>query len=543
MPEKRDRVQLQSGLSALNAELHLEDPPARAGTTYLPINATLLGTINRPMSRTRGTIVPSKLQKFFPEGGSSYFAPAEAEEHKGEDGSFKGPLHKLAEAVPLEMSVDPAAFGKAMEDLELDMEVYKSALSGVTPLSLNQAINGVPGVMKGINKDTAAGFPYSGKLKSDFLIARSSGEDPKYDLDEAILADVHDFAENPREYFPIVEAKKKMEIRPIEKRFNTRWFTVFPMFFLILFRIFISYVLIVWRSRMHIAETLIGCNAAGRDWNVLGTSLDDDRPGEWVYMGFDFSMYDKRFRALLKVVAYTYISGLLSLTSYDYDQLKVCSYLMWSLVNVFLVINNEVFFINDWQHSGDPVTVEVNTIGQRFLYRYWYYKMCPDAAVGTFRDNVTLWAYGDDTLARVRKIPGLTQLTFARTCEDWGMKVTSATKGELTEYMERDDLTFLKRGIVYDEDFGGYRAPLEERSIFKMLCWFDTTSAITEERWIEAVVENAAREWFLHGRLKFAAETKRLQACMEELGLVYSGKGWDTYMEMYKTSEFTTWDL
>lgn len=520
----------------------LVDPDMDKTTSYLGINATMIGSIDRKSSRVSCSIRPSKIAEFFPEGGESKYGIPWFKDKKV-NGEWKGPYYTLGEAKPEYLDVDPVAASRAFDDLKLDYDFYREHLKDVHPLPLEQAINGIPGVFKSMNIDTSCGHPFMGTKKSDHVINVGTEKNPCYELKPEILKDVSDYLGCPEAPPIVVESCMKVEVRPIEKLHKTRFFTVFPFFFLVLFRVFVSYVLSIWRRFMSQSETLIGCNAAGQDWNVLGESLDGPRDGEWCFMAFDFVKYDKRFPVLLKEIVYTYFKGLFYLTAYTPEFISIVLKLFTSLFTIFIIIINEVFFINAWNHSGDPITVETNSVGQRFLFRYWFYKMLPHMPVGSFRNWVVLWTYGDDSLARVRRHPLLTQLTFAKCCADWGMEVTSSTKGELTEYMERADLTFLKRGIVKDDDFNGYRAPLDENSIYKMLCWFDTKSALTEEMWISAVVNNASREWFLHGRERFEKETARLMEVCEKVGVLYPGETWDYCMEQYKASTFATWDL
>ena len=152
--------------------------------------------------------------------------------------------------------------------------------------------------------------------------------------------------------------------------------------------------------------------------------------------------------------------------------------------------------------------------------------------------------YGDDSLVHLLKAdPRLTQLTLRDCMSRIGFVVTSSTKSaELSEYEERENLTFLKRGIVEDADYGGFRAPLERKSIYKMLCWIKP-GHLTDHMWLYAVASNARREWFLHGRATFEEEVKRLDEALACVGGACETHDFDYYMRCYEQKTFVTWDL
>jgi len=508
-------------------------------TAFLPIPGECVGRFDRPTVRLTSNLRPSKMSLYFPEGGVTKYAPAWMKDIEVEPGVWKGPFATLGQSPLVNLSIDSRALELAMEDMRMTDEVGRAAYEGLTPLDCEQAVRGIPGVMNAMNLNTSAGYGREGEKKQEFIIRDL--EEGVVEVDSNLMREVEELVEHPEPFWLPIYGCFKDEIRPIEKASSTRMFTIFPMAFLFVCRMFISCILAIWRSDPLRAETLIGQNAAGPVWTMLGTVLDEPWYDSW-YICADFKKYDKSFTSVLKACVYTHIEVLASWTAFTLGQLEVVSNLLKSLLHAVLIIYNDVFIIPDWQHSGDPMTVEVNSLGQRLLYRYWYYKFMPLAIVGSFRNWVRLFTYGDDGLARVRKHPALTPLTFVDAMSDWGMQVTSSSKGVFKEE-SREALSFLKRAIVYDPLFGGYRAPLEEASIYKMLCWFDVKSAICEDSWVFAVVDNAAAEWFLHGRDRFETETQRLKDAVADLGLPYTGREWEEYMDRYSSSKFQTWDL
>jgi hypothetical protein len=546
-------IEAQSGVTMTAIEILQEGKPGLSVTDPLPdllpqrldkptstlqIPGFCLGTMDTRTFRQYSKLRPSKLAEKFPEGGPDHFGVAWFKDQKQEDGTWKGPFQSLGDRPLKPKNIDPVAAQKAFEDLCLDTEIFSDELQHIAPISLHQALNGIPGVFKSVDPTKACGWPHQG-TKGDHMY----GEPGSYSLKPEIMKDLQDFVDGD---VPGVVAKgcMKDEVRSISKCASTRWFFSLPFWLLLLFKMFIQCLFLVWRKRRVMSECWVGTNAAGKDWTLLGHALDEEKGEPWSYFAFDFIKYDKSFASVIKDLIHKYIQRMAAAAKFTIAQLGVVAKLLGVMKHVFCIIVVEVFYITDWNWSGDPITVEINTLGQRFLARYWFFKMLPDKNVGDFRLFVLLVAYGDDGMIRCKKMKELTMLTFAECCADWDFEVGSAIKGEaLTAESKREDLTFLKRQVVFDEDFDGYRAPLERKSIFKMLCWFDPSSSISEDTWCVSVLQNAEREWFLHGREVFEIEVGRLQMAAVELGIPYSHGQFVDHMESYRRGDFTTWDL
>jgi len=510
-------------------------------TSFLPLPAWLLGSLDRPTKRLNTKLRESFLAAHFPEGGSEFYGPAKLRDvWDKEKCEAQGPLATLARRPQGNLSVDSVAIAKAIDDLRLDSVSLADDLKKVAPISLRQALNGIPGTLKSVDLDTSPGYPLAGK-KRDHV----SGDVGNLKVNQVIQEQLDDFVKRSKDREIPVVACAKDEIRPIAKIWMARMFFILPFWFLLLCRCMLSHFFLVWRSRRDITECSVGINAGSKQWNMVGEPLDRPAaPGQTIsFFCTDFSKFDKCYSAFIKTLVYSYIVFMLNFTSFSDSQRNLTSDLLSCLLNMVVILVNELFLMFDWHPSGDPITVEVNSIAQRIIFRYWFFRSCPERMPGDFKFWVTLFTYGDDGLARVVDDARLTQYTLRDCSKELDFDVTSSTKGELTPFVKREDLTFLKRGIIFDEEFEGYRAPLEEASIYKMLCWYDGSSSISEGTWAVQVCANAAAEWFLHGRVRFEAEVIRLKEVCRIESVAYLGKTFDEYLASYLANDFTTWSL
>lgn len=515
----------------------LGDMPERKPSARLKIPAQGLGSDpSVHLYRQTNSLRPSILEPFFEEGGRVHFAPAQLyDKWDDERGVLTGPMSAF-DCPQIAADYDVVAFEKAVACLYSDADALAPILRDVGAISASQALNGVPGSINPVDLQTSAGPGLPG-LKSQHVEgppgARKMSSELARQVDEMLAP-----CDDP---YLLARAAAKKEVRPVNKAWNPRAFFVLAFAYLMGMRILLGAILMVCRAYSTITECSVGVNAASADWSTIGHALD--APGDYIFMCTDFKQYDKSVKAFMKRVSYGYYILLARVSALSPVQVGALERLFQRAACIMMLIRAEWFHFTDWQPSGDPITVEINSINQRLIYRYWFYKNMPSAAVGDFRHWVFLRTYGDDGLARVRRHPRLNQITFQEAALELGFIATAADKGVMREHATREELTFLKRGIIYDADFKGYRAPLERASIFKMLCWFDADCGLFEAEWAAMVLTNAACEWFLHGRAVFDHELPRLVACAAELRIAWEPPTFEELLERYHNATFTTWGM
>jgi hypothetical protein len=101
-----------------------------------------------------------------------------------------------------------------------------------------------------------------------------------------------------------------------------------------------------------------------------------------------------------------------------------------------------------------------------------------------------------------------------------GVVYTMADKeSESVPFVHVDDITFLKRRFVYNDDIGAIVAPLEEDSIIKSLMTCVVSKSVSLEHQCVDIISSAVREYFNYGRDIFEARSSMLKEIVVECNL------------------------
>lgn len=524
-------------------EMQNHSPPVlqgvgNRGVNNLELAGVSLGNLDK-MNRVRSNLRLSSIASHFPHITSKFAVPDTTSYLNGE----VGPLYAHWNHKPKLGRIDQVAANKALEDLiSHDLKYFEDFYREQQPLSVSQAVLGIPGAVTSMNLSKSSGYGFQG-AKSNYI--KVDHETGKVELDQRIVDQLNEYkslalsaGSTEISIAVIVDTFVKDEVRKLGKCY--RWIGVFPIFFLILCRMFLQIFFFPWRKLPTKSECWVGVNATGLPWTELGRHLE--KSDDEFYWCIDFKFWDRTFSELSRHYFNTYMSTLIGHTRWP-DSFKIMAVaVLRSLSYLYVIIHVSMFAMSWYVQSGEPFTVYVNSWFQRFLIRYWYYKVTK-ADIGTFELNVKPNTYGDDGLGRAKRLPGLNQLSLAEAVNDFGCIATSASKGELKEEATWEELSFLKRGIVRDEEFGGYRGPLEIESIEKSLCWYSLSSNINEQEWLVAVLDNATREYFLHGRKVFQEKVMELTDIAKLHGIPYTPLQFEEYLASWHSGSFTTWSL
>lgn len=504
------------------------------GANNLRLAGVAVGNIDT-MNRVRTNLRPSRLAKRFPHILDKFAVPSDVAYVKGVG---VGPLYQQWDYPPTLGVVDLVAANKALEDIvEWDLKHFGPHFKDEQPLSVDQAVRGIPGTVRSMNLHTSSGYGFPGPK------ARYVSVEEDLVIDDGVRAQIDEYEklcfEQPENVIPVViNTFVKDEVRKRGKSY--RWIGVFPIFFLILCRMFLTIFFHAWKKLPTLSECWVGVNATGKAWQELCRHMEKN-DDEW-YWCVDFKFWDRTYSELSRHWFNLYMARMIDHTSWPRHLKLIAICIIRTFTFIYVIIHTVVFVMTWYEQSGDPITVFANSWFQRFLLRYWYYKVT-GSEILDFRENVQPNTYGDDGTGRARRLPGLNQFSLAACAADFGCVVTSADKGELKSEVQWDELSFLKRGLVRDPEYGGYRGPLEEESIEKMMCWFDISSSINEETWLPDVVDNVMREYFIHGREKFHEREAHYKKLCREEDIPYKAASYDEMMEKWKAGDFKTWSF
>jgi hypothetical protein len=151
-----------------------------------------------------------------------------------------------------------------------------------------------------------------------------------------------------------------------------------------------------------------------------------------------------------------------------------------------------------------------------------YYYHYPDSKV-LLHEIMVLRTYGDDSAAGVSpEYPLMNIKSILHAWNDIGIQGTDIHKNKISniDYYELEELEFLKRGMVYKEDFGHYVAPLAKDSMFKALSCHIPTKSVSIEELTGQCVDNFLLEAKFHGRDFYETSRGKLKDIMLQLDLL-----------------------
>jgi hypothetical protein len=411
-------------------------------------------------------------------------------------------IQKVLNVLP---PIDTTLLKIAVSDVEQTLHIAASN-SDRKPLVLTheEAVTGIgnDALLGPINRTTSPGYPYCldnpQPGKHHWL-----GFDT-YEFSDDLRADCEELLESARknERGNVVWiATLKDERRPIAKanQGKTRVFAACPMHFAIVFRqYFLSYFAWIMENKIR-NEIGVGTNVYSLDWH--NTALHLRKYGEKVIAG-DFSNFDGSLRQdilweVLEMINRWYDDG--------QENALIRRVLFEEICNARVLVNGELVNWDHSQPSGNPGTVIFNSIFNQIVMRMAYLACKEKEGGGLFCDfteNVSMQTYGDDNVLNIsgRVIDWYNQITITDALASMGLTYTDEAKtGELVAYRTLDDIAYLKRKFVLNEN-GYYQPPLDLSVCNEMPNW------IRGNKKVAATIENSLAslmEIYFHGEEKF----------------------------------------
>jgi hypothetical protein len=367
------------------------------------------------------------------------------------------------------------------------------------------ALNGVEGItfVDRINVSTSAGNPFK-KSKKHFLnIAEDGNITGVAPVIQERIDEIEKCYDEGRRFHPQFCAHLKDEPTPAHKieAGKTRVFTGSEFAWSIVVRkYFLSHIRLM-ENNPFIFECMPGIVAQSSEWYKLHNYLVQF--GEDQLVAGDYEKFDKKMAAEFILAAYNVLIRLAERAGWSEQDLMVLRCIAYDTAFPCVDFNGDLIEIQG-NPSGHPLTVIINCIVNS-LYMRFAFKMCSGKRLLEFKKMVALATYGDDNSFGVSKeCPNFNHTRIAVTLRLIGVGYTMADKESLSvPYIHINDVSFLKRRFVLDKENDIMLAPLEHKSIDKMLTTHLDNGVIAAEAHSICVIETALREYFFYGKEKF----------------------------------------
>lgn len=469
-------------------------------------------------------------------------------------------LHEMADRSPLNPEDSELAHQDQYDELRatvisLEFGPY------LKPLTRNEATCGVAGTstVRGINRSTAAGWPYTGDKRRFVLDEALDGLPDGFVLTPEMHAEVDKawalMAQLKRPNFVFKGCQKDEAVKL--GKLKTRVFEGCPMAFTVIMRmLYMPYVRLMLLARDQTSSS-VGIDATSSDWDRLFRHISAYN-GECCIQGdhphFDTSqMYMEMMSQFIMIIGIYREFG-----TFSEEELNVAMVGAEETCRHYTLLRGDVAITEGIQASGGVLTVyNNNPIGAaRFISGFygmarkqgdipavplWDHRddevssggipirrngreglqpLLPNLK-GRFRDYVRDTYYGDDFLQAARKeiLKWYNQQTLYDYFAAEGLGLTDANKGPFaTPTTPWDEASFLKRGFRHDEEVGAHLAPLEMKSIYKSLHVWPQKLDTSPQAHAAQLFDGAFRELFQHGRAEFEARVPKLLVAAERFG-------------------------
>jgi hypothetical protein len=238
----------------------------------------------------------------------------------------------------------------------------------------------------------------------------------------------------------------------------------------------------------------------------------------------DYAAFDKTAAPEAMLGAFDQLIKIAEMAGYTERQLTIMRGIATEICLPVYEFNGVLLQMFGSNPSGHPLTVIVNNIMNSLYLRYAYYVMHDGEEVPPFADVISLMCYGDDNAMGVSELE--TKFNHTRVSEELakvGIVYTMADKeAQSVPYIPFEQVSFLKRHFVWDDNLQQFLAPIEEASISKSLHNYIKRkgSDTLPEKIAADAIKNAQREYFRHGRSVYEMRMEQLAKVRDECDLV-----------------------
>jgi hypothetical protein len=405
-------------------------------------------------------------------------------------------------------------------------ELPEGALSEVRLLSVDEAVNGLPGVkyIDRMNLNSSMGFPWN-KSKRNFCedLGKYEHWQSYVKMSPEILNEVERIRTSYQEgvrVMPIFRGHQKDEVVTAAKvkAKKTRIFSGGNGPLAIVMRQYYLSLIRVIQKHKTVFEAAPGTNATSIEWCHFYhwlTSFGDD-----CMVAGDFKYFDKNQDPVFMLSAFWILERLLIEAGFPEDLMKEVRTNKYDICFPVTEFNGD--FVCFWgsNPSGQILTVIVNCIVNSLYMRYAWKTSGND--VSEFRKFVRLLTYGDDNVIGVDPSHGavFNHCVIQQELAKIGVIYTMADKeAESVPFLKASEISFLKRKWVFNEDVGSFVAQLEHDSIAKSLLMHIPSKTVCDKKLACDSMFCALLEYFMYGRSVFETRRDQFQEVIVRKGL------------------------
>jgi hypothetical protein len=417
------------------------------------------------------------------------------------EGIYKHPMiHAAAKRGKNKSIRDPEIMKQCADAVENDL-ASQIDLKSITLLSLDDAVNGIPGkrFVDKLPRNTSAGLDLVGKKSAHMT---EPDENQRVSLLPQIVEAMDDLKARYMRFERggvVFDGCLKDEALPVSKieSYKTRFFTSVSMYFIILQKMVYGHLCAALMENNIGTGIGAGLNCYS-DWEALfiflnkfGTFVDRCIAGD--FSGFDCEMCAIRMFLGLSVCRNLLIrSG-----NFSREWLQIAAGLNNDLIHPYVNFNGDIAQIYGSNCSGHFLTLILNCVVNMIDMRYAFV-IGTGLPASSFNKFVAANFTGDDNIMAVRYPIRFDHTLIQKILGDVGITYTMADKtSDSVPYVRGDSVEYLKRtfSVVQDKVV----APLSRDSLIKSLSTVTKSKVLCEEEQMAQIIEVANREYSLHG--------------------------------------------
>lgn len=391
-------------------------------------------------------------------------------------------------------------------------------------LSDNVAMHGIPGdqSFSPMAFSKSAGWPWRIAKKYVFTSLGEGVYEIPSDLEERIGAMTTLLREHKRCGIVFTSTLKDEPISATKlAEGKIRVFQAVNVEGLFLIRKYFLAIVVALQEQNFVSELAVSINCESADWDVLHDYIFIDT---WKIICGDYSNFDQRMALMLLQAAWGILIDYCAKLKRDgfpvftADDIVIMRGLAFECCCPIQDFFGDLLAMCGSNPSGHPLTVIINSIVNSLYIRIAYLLIF--STLVDFDEFVRLMNYGDDNSVSVApaKQDDFNQITISTVLGKFGVVYTDASKdGVLRKFSE--DVSFLKRGWVWDADMKVYLAPLAWDSVCRMLILGHVNSGAVEQDRLCAVLKASLDASFQHGKQVFLAHRSLVLKCIEEFQL------------------------